>query len=700
MTGLRRNLGLVIALSSLTVPAWARGSVASQDVKSTFDQGVEMLQRGHHDEALAAFQKVLAMNPTQEQAYELWKSSDPAVWRDLLVEGGQFELAAKRLMELARTARKAHANDAAAIQPLVVTVATGSDALARRKALLTLSADHGEYAVPYLLPYLGTENGDEDRRVLAMHALAQMDTDVVAPLSQAFASEDRILRRNVAMVLGNIGDPRAAAALLLVAKTDADDGVRTAAQQSATRIGAKGDALAAYLSLGDSYHHGRSDILGPRGAGDVVWRFADGKVVPEPVPPSLYNDEMAIQSYTMALKADTTSIAALAGLGRSVAAERAELAGLEKAGQDVSAFKARAASAQALVNSAGVPALDTALIWSVKSGDSTSGAAIAQSLGDLATTPTQGLIAALRSGDGAMAAESAVALGNIAVRSTSAASPEVVGALAQGVGREIQRVAAVIGDSEAANAVAAALDKSGVFVSHWNTGAKGSTMARRAAGIDVIVLAETLGDLTAAQVLEEIKSDDRTKGVPVVLLAKDPAAASAMYGDKLAGATTGATDMAAIDAALGKELDGDRARAETLAARAAETLANLAHAARGDVSGAITALAAASARADAIAIPAFHALGAAGGAGEGANLVAVLGDDKRSEAARAAAGDALAAILGRAPTALDAAGLAQVAGVAAAANGAAAVREAASRALGRAQMDPAMRAELLSKLRG
>ncbi|HEV8113831.1 MAG TPA: HEAT repeat domain-containing protein [Planctomycetota bacterium] len=699
MTGLRRNLGLVIALSSLTAPVWA-GPLGTQDVKSTFDQGVEMLQRGHHDEALAAFQKVLAMDPTQEQAYELWKSSDPSVWRDLLVEGGQFELTAKRLIELARLARKTHANDPAAIQPLVVTVATDADATARRKALLTLSADHGEYAVPYLLPYLGGENGDEDRRVLAMHALSQMDTDVVAPLAQSFASEDRLLRRNVAMVLGNIGDARAAAALLLVAKTDADETVRTAAQQSATRIGAKGDALSAYLALGDAYHHGRSDVLGPRGAGDVVWRFTEGKLVPEPVPPSLFNDEMAIQAYTMAIKADPSSVAALAGLGRSVAAERAELAGLEKAGQDVSAFKARSASAQALVNSAGVPALDTALAWSVKGGDSTSGAAMAESLGDLATAPTPGLQAALRSGDGAMAAESAVALGNIAVRSATSASPEVVGALSQAVGREIQRVAAVIGDSEAAQAVAAALEKSGNFVSRWSTGAKGSTMARRAAGIDVIILAETLPDLTAAQVLDELKADDRTKAVPVVLLAKDPAAASTMYGDKLAGATTGATDMAAIDAALGKTLDGDRARAETLAARASETLAYLARGGRTDVSAAIPALAAASARADAIAIPAFHALGAAAGAGEAANLVAVLADEKRSEPARAAAGDALAAILGRTPTALDAAGLAQVATVASAANGAASVREAASRALGRAQMDPAARAELLSKLRG
>jgi CheY-like chemotaxis protein len=314
-------------------------------------------------------------------------------------------------------------------------------------------------------------------------------------------------------------------------------------------------------------------------------------------------------------------------------------------------------------------------------------------------TEGESIESALKSGDGAMAAEAAVALGRIAAHSGTAASADVVAALALAAGRDVQRVAAVIGDSEGAQAIAAALEKSGVFVSRWNTGAKGSTMARRAAGLDVIVLAETLSDLTAAQILDEIKSDERTKGVPVVLVAKDPAAASAMYGDKIAGATTGATDMAAIDAALGKALEGDRARAETLAARSAETLAHLAHAGRGDVSGALPALSAATSRPDPVAIPAIHAIGAAGGNGEAAGLVAILVDEKRSEGARVAAGDALASILARVPAALDTAALGQVAGVAGS-NGSASVRESASRVLGRARMEPAARAEILSKLRG
>jgi HEAT repeat protein len=315
MTGLRRNLGLVIALAALSAPSFATPS--QDDLKSTFAQAVELYRRGKNDEALAALQKAVASEPTQEAAYELWKETDYRDWRDLLTEGGQFEIATKRLIELARLGRKAIANDEAAIQPLVLKVVADGEALDRRAALNRLSADHGEYAVPYLLPYLSSENTDENRRVLAMHALTQMDSDVVNPLVETFASEDRVLRRNVAMVLGNLADRRTAGYLLAAASSDADDTVRTAAGESAARVGAKGDAVGAFLALGDAYHHSRAEVLGPRGTSDVVWSYADGKLTPEAVPQAIFNEEMALRAYSRALAADPSSTAALAGLARS-----------------------------------------------------------------------------------------------------------------------------------------------------------------------------------------------------------------------------------------------------------------------------------------------------------------------------------------------------------------------------------------------
>ncbi|MFN0008847.1 MAG: response regulator [Planctomycetota bacterium] len=697
MTGLRRNLGLVIALAALAAPSFSFTS--QDDLKSTFAQAVELYRRGRNDEALAALQKAAAMEPSQEAAYELWKETDYRDWRDLLTEGGQFEIATKRLIDLARLGRKAIANDEAAIQALVVKVVADGEAMERRTALNRLSADHGEYAVPYLLPYLSSENTDEDRRVLAMHALSQLDSDVVNPLVEALASEDRILRRNVVMVLGNMADRRTAGYLLAAASSDKDESVRAAARESATRTGASGDAVGAFLALGDAFHHARGEVLGPRGTGEVVWSFADNKLTPEPVPQNLFNEEMALRAYSRALATDPSSVAALAGLARSWMAERTEIEAMEAAGQDVSAWKARSDAAAALVNSAGVQALDTAMTWSVRTNDSASGAGLARALGDLASSSVPSLEAAMQSGDGAMRAEAAVALGKIAARSSTPASAEVVQALSEAAGREIQRLAAVIGSGDGAAQIAGFLRENRVFVSHWDTGAKGSTMVRRSPGLDLIVMTETLPDLTTAQVLEEIKADERTQGVPVVLIVKDAAAAAEMYGDRIAGTTTGSSDTAAITATLQGELEGDRALAAGLAKRAAEALAHLAHGGKTDISGALESLTAASARADDVAIPALHALGLAGGAGQAATLVAALADEARSEAVRTAAGDAIAAMLGRDSSALDEGALMQVATVASSA-APAPVREAASRALGRARMEPAARAEVLKKLRG
>jgi len=697
MTGLRRNLGFVIALAALSAPSFA--SATQDDLKSTFTQAVEMYRRGRNDEALAALQKAVAMEPSQEAAYELWKETDYRDWRDLLTEGGQFELATKRLIELARLGRKAIANDEAAIQALVVKVVADGEAMDRRAALNTLSADHGEYAVPYLLPYLSAENTDEDRRVLAMHALSQLDSDVVNPLVETFASEDRILRRNVAMVLGNMADRRTAGYLLAAASSDPDESVRTAARESAARTGASGDAVGAFLALGDAYHHSRAEVLGPRGPSEVVWTYGDGKLTPEAVPQALFNEEMALRAYSRALAADPSSVAALAGLARSWMAERSEIEAMEASGQDVSAWKARSDAAGALVNSAGVQALDTAMAWSVRTNDSTSGAGLARALGELASSTVPSLEAALRSGDGAMRAEAAVALGHVSARSSMPASPEVVAALSEACGREIQRLAAVIGTGEGALQIAAFLRENGAYVSHWDTGAKGSTMVRRSPGLDVIVMTETLPDLTTAQVLDEIKADARTQNVPVVLIVKDAAAAAEMYGDRIAGTTTGSGDTAAIAATLQGEMEGDRARAASLAKRSAEALAHLAHDGRTDLSGALESLTAASARADDVAVPAIHALGMAGGARQAATLVAALADEARSETVRTAAGDAIASMLARDSSALDEGALMQIATVAASA-APAPVREAASRAIGRARMDPAARAEVLKKLRG
>jgi CheY-like chemotaxis protein len=221
---------------------------------------------------------------------------------------------------------------------------------------------------------------------------------------------------------------------------------------------------------------------------------------------------------------------------------------------------------------------------------------------------------------------------------------------------------------------------------------------RRAPHVDLVVVADTLPDLTTAQVIDELRGDERFANTAIVLMSTDDAAV-ANFGDRIQGAMKGPDDVAAIDAVLAKEMTGDRALAEELAARSSAVLAQLGALGTSDLAGAQAGLVSASGRADRIAIPAMNALGASGGPAEAAALVAVLTDEKRSDEARTTAGKSLSALLGRHGDALDAAALEKVQAVVASA-ASMGVREAAAQAIGSIAMDGKARADLLRKLKG
>ncbi|MCH2107612.1 MAG: HEAT repeat domain-containing protein, partial [Planctomycetes bacterium] len=329
MTGLRRNLGLLVAFTALSTGALATPAL---DIDQDFRQGVELLRRGNDAAALKKFAAVLAADPSHEKAYELWKTTDHQIWLDLLVKGGQYELVAKRLMGLAELSRNERQNDADAIRGLLDNVES-DDVLVRRRALRELSANHGEYAVQHMLNGLGDQN-DDDRRVKYMHALTEMSTDVVLPLVAALETKDGYLRRNIALTLGHIGDPRAAAALTHTADTDGDPGVQEAARMAAKKCGSTGDAHGLFLALGDDYHAGRANVLRAMDYSDVVWSFDSG-LVATPCHRAVYADELSKNAYHGALQANPGSLAARAGIARAYISQGAIVGALAEQGADV-----------------------------------------------------------------------------------------------------------------------------------------------------------------------------------------------------------------------------------------------------------------------------------------------------------------------------------------------------------------------------
>ena len=120
---------------------------------------------------------------------------------------------------------------------------------------------------------------------------------------------------------------------------------------------------------------------------------------------------------------------------------------------------------------------------------------------------------------------------------------------------------------------------------------------------------------------------------------------------------------------------------------------------KSDISGAYVGLHAATKRADSIAIPAMHALGAGGCAQCTSVLMAVLADSARSEDARVTAGSALSDVLSRTGGQLSADDMTALQGVV---NGDATpmIKAAAARAFGNLAIDAGARAKLLSTIGG
>ena len=683
-----QKLGSLAVLIALAAPG-----AGAQDLRALFDEGVDLLQRGHEEEALRAFEKVLAADPSNAEAYDLYKATEHQVWLDILTREGDFQLFAQRMIGLATMGRIEKQDDAEAIKPLVAELSS-DDPINRRSAIRELAAQHGEYAVPHMVGALG-DAGNEERRVSVMQALTEMNTDVVPPLLAALDAPDALLRRNVALVLGYIGDERAAGHLGWLAAVDPDGGVQEAARQSLERMESRQGALDLLLQQGEDYHLQSDSVLADYQFSRVVWSW-DGGLVSTPVERSIYGDELAKRSFRRALAVDPTSIEARAGLARAYAAQAATSQALAAAGGEGDPAAARSAAMEKALPMAlaGADALDMALAISVQQDDRATAGVLCHVVANMASAPTAGLRAALASGDAALASEAAIALGNMCVAGKASADADLVAALGDVARRSVVRLAMVIdANLERASSLEAGLGADGVTVASAPTGAQGLALLRRIAGIDVVVVADRLPDLTAQQVIAEIRATPRVGAAPILLVSDDAATAAEIYADQVAGVLAG-PDAAAVTAAMSTTLNADRARADELSAQAAALLATLAGTGAPVADAADSLASTLASRPDAVVVPAAQALGACGSAAHVSTLVAVLADESRSDEARAASGFAAAQISQRTGASADTGTLLAVASSTAGIG----VRKAAMAALGSLNLPDAERAALLGAL--
>ncbi len=655
----------------------------ADEMERMLKDGAQLLQRGRTKEANAQFRRVLASDPSNEDAYNLVKSTDFSVFLDMLKAGGESEQVAARLLELSHRAETAKSQDASAIRGLVNTAVHEKDLGRRTKACQQLAASHGEYAVPTLVGYLGSN--DIDVRANAIICLTAIGTDAVTPLAASLGSAKGMQKKNTALILDRIGDERAGPALLAAAG-------KTAA------------AAKAYMGLSAKYFLGDPQTLRNYDGTWTVWSADGGALTGRDVPRFIYNYEMAEQAAYDALAAAPGMDNARAMIALCAFAEVCAWEGLSAdamADESLAETKKALGGAEALAASTGSADLLNALGWAMELGHGDAAAKISGAIADLGSAGDLNgknmLVRALTNDDKTVRYGSAMALANLDPAAGFPKSNMVASILGEAAGEvSIRQVLVIDSDSKNAMNTQRALNKAGFHAVAASSGAGGLRVAQSAGGFDAIVIRNTLSDITTFQVLDELKRDFRTSSAKTVVMASG-GNAGADYDSRgvAAIAPTSADSVGVVNAvkeALGDSTDAAAAAGNALSIAASNALAGV----RGNAfklgdaqKGLLSALR--EGAPDDVRLAALGALANMANADAAGALTGVVSRTENSAAVRAAAAGALGrALKGQAPSATAFRALVEAMG-----DEDGGVSAAAGRALGGSKLTDAQRNEVV-----
>ena len=667
----------------------------------SFSEGVKLYRLGKSAEALQKFEEVLSEDPSHEQAFELWRTTDYAVWQALLLEGDEISKIAQHLLDRATLGSKERSREEDAISTLVAQ-ATSADYGARAKAQLQLNADHGEFAVPALIAKLGDADDDKGQ-IYAMQALEQLARSATLPLVQAMASADDRTRRNIAAVLFQIGDERAAAAMAAAAATDESDGVRMASERALKATGRVGSAADLHMSDARKYlsHSG----VRPGERSDVVWSYSDGQLMFSDSPSAVYHLELAKSSAHSALAFAPDSQEARALVAQAYLAEAAAITESLAANPEDESLAPFGAQVAALKMTAAATGLDTvrrAVTDAIASGMVATAVAGIELLGQLENQNSIGgspLIGALSNGDTRIAYASALAL-TAAGGTNVPAAGQVVENLGNAVTEEAIMTVKVIDRSPATQRAVMDASFSRGFQRSVSESAVGAMDDLYSTPVDVVVINEILPDARPEAIIGLIRGDKRMANTKILVVAKDTDAATELFGDRvdgfIEGPLSGDNLKQAVEEALADVEPGPRrARADKIAVSASNALSQLAG--KVDLGAALDHLVAQLNRSDDVAIPSARAIGGGGNMAQAPALLGALANDAASLDLKVACASAAGDVFSRSG-ALDQAMIDQLMAII---NSSAdqALRAAVVGALGKATLDNATKLNLVNTLR-
>lgn len=537
--------------SVLVIAALLGGSAAAQGgpAAEKLDEGLKLLRAGDREsvqKAIVVLREALAADLSSEDALAALAQAEYAGWQallNLMASGAEGANVAVAILDIATPRLPAKAFDEDDLKSLVKTSCEAESYSERFDAAATLGRVYGEFAVPYLLSYLNSSNTDQmtNAHITLMNRIGRA---AVPPLAVALRRGGTTVRRMVAHELGAIGDERSLGAVTEATKDD-DTDVRNAAVKAHEKLVGKftwaADLGAAeiYLRLAQLYYSGNYRVMAYTDRPLVTWSWSD-RLISTDVPKHLYVLKMAEAACYDALRLDPSSLEARALLARVLASEKmaSDAVAPQSEGDALTAaYAAGLANAGGVVASLGWETLSDALGTSLDQNDKAAATFILKVMpavyGGADFTSDNPVVRATNdtSAGVRIAAAEAVLRFNGIRRLTAFPDPDGFTSLvAQAVGEIVPRQILVIDvRDERRNKVLTELNNAKFIAYDARMGSDGYILARRLSGLDLVIASPDLSDMDLIALQRRLAEDDRTKGVPLLVISSPEQAANTQW---------------------------------------------------------------------------------------------------------------------------------------------------------------------------
>lgn len=209
MAGLLRRLpvllALLLVLGASRAPA-ADGGERQEQLRELLNEAIDHYQLKQYAQAKAKLDALIAMDPTNTEAYQLVELVGDAIMSEMAVNVRRKRDMGRGPLELVKRASQYERKKLLTPENIKATVAAAvsndSEALVKLRTI-------GQFAVPYLVEFLKEETS-QDRRVNATYILTQMGKVAVWPLLEALKADDTMMKQNILQILAQVrpADPR------------------------------------------------------------------------------------------------------------------------------------------------------------------------------------------------------------------------------------------------------------------------------------------------------------------------------------------------------------------------------------------------------------------------------------------------------------------------------------------------------------